>query len=88
MFKLQEWTDEFLHWDPDGFGGIYTIRIPAGRIWTPDIVLYNNAADYATKPVDIRAMISHDGNVFLGVPVKLYSSCTVCLILCHHRSEI
>jgi len=30
-----------LTWDPNEFGGIDKIRVPASSIWTPDIVLYN-----------------------------------------------
>ncbi|XP_069982185.1 neuronal acetylcholine receptor subunit alpha-2-like [Penaeus vannamei] len=37
----QEWVDELLHWDPNDYNGLETIRLPCERIWLPDIVLYN-----------------------------------------------
>ena len=38
---LQEWTDYRLIWDPAKHEGIELIRVPATRMWLPDIVLYN-----------------------------------------------
>ncbi|EPQ01595.1 Neuronal acetylcholine receptor subunit alpha-6 [Myotis brandtii] len=35
------WNDYKLRWDPTEFDGIETIRVPADKIWKPDIVLYN-----------------------------------------------
>jgi len=39
--RAQIWKDILLMWDPDKFGGVNNIRVPAASIWTPDIVLYN-----------------------------------------------
>ena len=36
-----EWTDAYLRWDPDAYGGLDAIRIPSSLVWRPDIVLYN-----------------------------------------------
>lgn len=35
------WVDESLKWNPDEFGGVKVIRIPAERVWRPDVILYN-----------------------------------------------
>ncbi|KAK2505144.1 hypothetical protein MC885_014380 [Smutsia gigantea] len=35
------WNDYKLRWDPVDYGGIESLRVPADRIWKPDIVLYN-----------------------------------------------
>jgi len=35
------WKDMLMVWDPENFGGVDKVRVPARRIWTPDIVLYN-----------------------------------------------
>lgn len=35
-----------MKWDPEKFNGLKIIRIPSKKIWLPDLVLYNNAADY------------------------------------------
>jgi len=37
----QTWTDVMLKWDPRLYGGVQQIRVPVGKIWKPDIVLYN-----------------------------------------------
>ncbi|XP_014395865.1 PREDICTED: neuronal acetylcholine receptor subunit alpha-10 [Myotis brandtii] len=41
LWIRQEWTDAYLRWDPDDYGGLDAIRIPSGLVWRPDIVLYN-----------------------------------------------
>jgi len=35
------WNDILLRWNPEDFGGVDHVRVPATQIWTPDIVLYN-----------------------------------------------
>ena len=30
-----------LKWDPDKYGGVSVLYVPAEEIWLPDIVLYN-----------------------------------------------
>ncbi|EPY83493.1 nuclear pore complex protein Nup98-Nup96 [Camelus ferus] len=41
LWIRQEWTDAYLRWDPDAYGGLDAIRIPSSLVWRPDIVLYN-----------------------------------------------
>ena len=41
FYLSKRWQDEILQWDPKEFGDVDMIRIPADKIWTPDIVLYN-----------------------------------------------
>lgn len=41
LWIRQEWTDFYLRWDPDDYGGLDAIRIPSSLVWRPDIVLYN-----------------------------------------------
>ena len=41
LFVLQLWKDEYLVWDPAEFGGVSSIRVPADKIWTPDLVISN-----------------------------------------------
>ncbi|XP_062608981.1 neuronal acetylcholine receptor subunit alpha-10-like [Saccostrea cucullata] len=73
----QEWDDEFLKWDREKFSNISKIRIPCHKIWLPDIVLYNNAAEYTDGVMSANAMVENNGNVFWPVPTKLQSSCKV-----------
>ena len=37
----QEWNDYKLKWDPEEYGGVSKLHVPADEIWLPDIVLYN-----------------------------------------------
>lgn len=41
LWIRQEWTDAYLRWDPNAYGGLDAIRIPSSLVWRPDIVLYN-----------------------------------------------
>jgi len=41
VLYCQRWKDMLMTWDPENFGGVDNVRVPARRIWTPDIVLYN-----------------------------------------------
>ncbi|KAL1428584.1 hypothetical protein MTO96_002946 [Rhipicephalus appendiculatus] len=36
-----EWSDHKLKWDPQEYGGVTELYVPAEQIWLPDIVLYN-----------------------------------------------
>lgn len=35
------WTDQQLRWDPLDYGEVTAIRVPANKVWKPDIVLFN-----------------------------------------------
>uniref|UniRef100_A0A4X1UX52 Neurotransmitter-gated ion-channel ligand-binding domain-containing protein n=1 Tax=Sus scrofa TaxID=9823 RepID=A0A4X1UX52_PIG len=43
VWLKQEWIDVKLKWNPDDYGGIKVIRVPSDSLWTPDIVLFDNA---------------------------------------------
>ena len=38
-----QWQDYRLRWDPEEFQNVTSIRVDPPRLWTPDIVLYNEA---------------------------------------------
>lgn len=73
-----QWTDDFLRWNPDDFGGIQTLSLHVADVWTPTI-LHVNAADNIDRlaedwqPVRVNSsgyIQYFFGNVFT-------SSCTV-----------
>ena len=35
------WYDQSLRWNPNDYGGIKNLQLPAASIWTPEIVLFN-----------------------------------------------
>nr|KAF6283470.1 cholinergic receptor nicotinic beta 4 subunit [Pipistrellus kuhlii] len=41
VWLKQEWTDYRLAWNSSHYEGVSILRIPAKRLWLPDIVLYN-----------------------------------------------
>jgi len=40
---FQLWKDYQLRWEPSDYGGIKDIRVPAEKVWKPDIVLFNKS---------------------------------------------
>lgn len=73
----QAWEDDFLTWDPADFHNITALRIPCHKLWLPDMVLYNNAAEYTEGLMPANAMVKNSGEVFWPIPTKLQSSCKV-----------
>ncbi|GIY35325.1 acetylcholine receptor subunit alpha-like 1 [Caerostris extrusa] len=53
ILLLQEWNDYKLRWEPDEYGGVSKLHVPAEQIWLPDIVLYNKKED------NVEVNISH-----------------------------
>ncbi|KAH0509687.1 Neuronal acetylcholine receptor subunit alpha-3 [Microtus ochrogaster] len=41
LWLKQIWNDYKLKWKPSDYQGVEFIRVPAEKIWKPDIVLYN-----------------------------------------------
>lgn len=72
---VQEWRDIQLRWDPDAFGGTKRIRLPVDRIWTPDVVLYNTAADTQGYTNGHLAVINHTGHVRWAPRSVVHSFC-------------
>lgn len=35
MWVIQEWTDYKLKWDPEEYGGVSELYVPAEQIWLP-----------------------------------------------------
>lgn len=38
---VQTWYDYNMRWDPEKHGGVEDLRFPAGKVWKPDVLLYN-----------------------------------------------
>lgn len=38
-----EWTDEYLAWDPNTYGGLKELHFGSDEIWKPDINIWNSA---------------------------------------------
>lgn len=65
LWLEMKWIDAKLRWDPKRYGGINFLHIPSDLIWTPDLVLYNNAAGDPDITIFTDALVSYDGQVLL-----------------------
>ncbi|XP_061828616.1 neuronal acetylcholine receptor subunit alpha-10-like [Nerophis lumbriciformis] len=77
LWIRQVWLDAHLKWSQDDYDGLDTIRIPSSYVWRPDIVLYNNADNHFTGPMDTNVVIRHDGQIMWDSPAITKSSCKV-----------
>ncbi|XP_022237271.1 acetylcholine receptor subunit alpha-like 1 isoform X2 [Limulus polyphemus] len=71
----QEWKDYKLRWDPEEYGGVSKLHVPAEQIWLPDIVLYNNADGNYEVTIMTKAVLHSDGLVIWRPPAIYKSSC-------------
>jgi len=73
------WMDFRLKWDPDMYGGIETVKIPASKLWTPDIEIYTEAS-YTSRSIKERlsstlAVIYSSGFVLFIPPLTFQTRC-------------
>lgn len=73
----QEWNDYKLRWDPEEYGGVSKVHVPAEQIWLPDIVLYNNADGNYEVTIMTKAILHSDGLVIWKPPAIYKSSCEI-----------
>ncbi|KAK6179887.1 hypothetical protein SNE40_012140 [Patella caerulea] len=71
------WNDYQLKWKPEDYGNIHTIRIRPESLWTPDIVLFNNADGNYEVSYKSNCVIYNTGEVNWIPPAIYQSSCTI-----------
>ncbi|XP_069482520.1 neuronal acetylcholine receptor subunit alpha-6 isoform X2 [Ambystoma mexicanum] len=69
------WKDYKLKWNPPDFDGIEFFRVPAEKIWRPDIALYNNAVGDFQVEGKTKALLKYDGMITWAPPAIFRSSC-------------
>ncbi|XP_069105657.1 neuronal acetylcholine receptor subunit alpha-3-like isoform X2 [Argopecten irradians] len=70
------WYDFRLKWNPDDYGGIESITLPASQVWYPKIVLItgmDNIHQVGTEDFDVH--VGHNGYVLWVPGGVLMSSC-------------
>ncbi|XP_054457683.1 acetylcholine receptor subunit beta [Anoplopoma fimbria] len=72
-----EWTDHRLSWKPKENDGIEVMRIPAGKVWLPDIVLINNNDGVFDVALYVHVQAYSNGRVTWTPPALYCSSCGV-----------
>ncbi|XP_071533387.1 neuronal acetylcholine receptor subunit alpha-10-like [Panulirus ornatus] len=74
----QMWLDYSLQWNASDFGSIQVIRLPAEKLWKPDIILYNNAdSQYNNAILSTNIIVTSDGNVTWLSSAIFRSSCSI-----------
>uniref|UniRef100_A0A8D0YKA4 Neuronal acetylcholine receptor subunit beta-4 n=2 Tax=Sus scrofa TaxID=9823 RepID=A0A8D0YKA4_PIG len=71
--SAQEWTDYRLAWNSSRYEGVNILRIPAKRVWLPDIVLYNNADGTYEVSLYTNVLVRSNGSI-LWLPPAIYKS--------------
>ncbi|VDM37977.1 unnamed protein product [Toxocara canis] len=77
LWLEMQWIDAKLMWNPAKYGGLKTLHIPSDLIWTPDLVLYNNAAGDPDITIFTDALVAYDGRVFWQPPAIYKSFCPI-----------
>lgn len=75
LWLTQKWNDPQLTWSPAMFGDLREIQLPIDKIWTPNIVLYNNVDDAMTYVTDRLAIVNSSGDVTWMPHGRLRSRC-------------
>ncbi|KAG9511311.1 Acetylcholine receptor subunit beta-like 1, partial [Fragariocoptes setiger] len=71
------WNDYQLKWDAADYGGISVLRLPADKVWRPDIVLFNNADGNYEVRYKPNVLISQTGRVDWIPPAIYQSTCRI-----------
>ncbi|XP_062946087.1 neuronal acetylcholine receptor subunit alpha-3 [Cynocephalus volans] len=77
LWLKQIWNDYKLKWDPSHYDGAEFMRVPAQKIWKPDIVLYNNAVGDFQVDDKTKALLKYTGEVTWIPPAIFKSSCKI-----------
>uniref|UniRef100_UPI00358F72F0 neuronal acetylcholine receptor subunit alpha-7-like n=1 Tax=Myxine glutinosa TaxID=7769 RepID=UPI00358F72F0 len=71
------WFDQHLHWNLSDYPGVTTLRFPADKVWTPDILLYNSADDRFDGTFHTSVLCNYTGGCQYIPPGILRSTCEV-----------
>ncbi|CAK6442361.1 unnamed protein product [Pipistrellus nathusii] len=77
LWLKQIWNDYKLKWNPSDYDGAQFLRVPAQKIWKPDIVLYNNAVGDFQVDDKTKALLKYTGEVTWIPPAIFKSSCRI-----------
>lgn len=75
------WTDIALVWDPLQYENITVVRLPANRVWSPDILLHYTADEDIFQSIrfrsEVNVYIEHNGRVVFVPPMVIKSACKI-----------
>ncbi|CAH1797308.1 unnamed protein product [Owenia fusiformis] len=71
------WTDYNLKWNSSEYGGVQSIRLPAKKVWTPDVLMYNSADEDIDSKFPTNVVVYSSG-LCNWIPPGIYiSSCKI-----------
>uniref|UniRef100_A0A914UJK7 Neurotransmitter-gated ion-channel ligand-binding domain-containing protein n=1 Tax=Plectus sambesii TaxID=2011161 RepID=A0A914UJK7_9BILA len=73
LWLEMQWVDDKLKWEPEKWDNIKKLHVPSDQIWTPDILLYNNADGDPHITIMSDALVYHTG-VIVWKPPAIYKS--------------
>uniref|UniRef100_A0A4W5QPA6 5-hydroxytryptamine receptor 3A n=1 Tax=Hucho hucho TaxID=62062 RepID=A0A4W5QPA6_9TELE len=76
IWYRQEWTDEFLVWNPEDFDDVNQMSIPTANVWVPDILI-NEFVDVGKSPDIPYVYVTHYGLVRNYKPIQVVTACTL-----------
>ncbi|KHJ86413.1 Neurotransmitter-gated ion-channel ligand binding domain protein [Oesophagostomum dentatum] len=71
------WYDYKLSWDLSEYGNITDVRFPAGKIWKPDVLLYNSVDANFDSTYQTNMVVYNDGKVHWVPPGIFKISCKI-----------
>merc|ERR1712226_163835 len=71
------WTDKYMTWKPEQFGGIVEIRLHPNKLWVPDLLLENSFGQSHVHQLDYQNYVvaSHFGLLYWAIPMVVLSKC-------------
>lgn len=77
FLPCQAWTDYRLSWNPEDFDNIQVLRIPAIKVWRPDIYLINKWVPFQ----------SHSRPYHGSVTQRIFQQCKHTVAVCLSRHQ-
>ncbi|EGT55171.1 hypothetical protein CAEBREN_30258 [Caenorhabditis brenneri] len=74
---FQTWKDYNLVWDQAEYGNITDVRFPAGKIWKPDVLLYNSVDTNFDSTYQTNMIVYSSGLVHWVPPGIFKISCKI-----------
>ncbi|CAG9540201.1 unnamed protein product [Cercopithifilaria johnstoni] len=71
------WNDYKLRWDKTKYGNITDVRFPAGKIWKPDVLLYNSVDANFDSTYPTNMIVYNTGDISWIPPAIFKISCKI-----------
>ncbi|RVE60685.1 hypothetical protein OJAV_G00183610 [Oryzias javanicus] len=77
VYMNMEWSDYRLSWKPEEYDNIDVLRIPAKKVWRPDVYLINNNDGQFDVALYVNVLVHSDGKINWLPPAIYRSSCSI-----------